>query len=163
LFGDGGIHSDVGYDPNSGLWCCKVPPLVVPTQIGRENAMAALRVLRDAFKTFPFADARRQHDPVLGVDIVDLDHPPGRDESAFLVGLLTALCRASLWLAPGFMVVAPQVSGSGSGKGLLARAICVIALGYHPRAFTAGHDCRNSTSGSWPPWSRRCRLYSSIT
>ena len=24
LFGDGGIHSAVGYDPKSGLWCCKV-------------------------------------------------------------------------------------------------------------------------------------------
>ena len=96
--------------------------------------------VRDASKTFPFADHNGSMIPSLGVDVVDLDYPSGRDESAFLVGLLTALCRPSLWLAPGFMVVAPQVSGSGSGKGLLARAICVIALGYHPRAFTAGHD-----------------------
>ena len=53
---------------------------------------------------------------------------------------MTAICRPSLWLAPGMLVVAPQVSGAGSGKGLLVRAICVIAFGTRPRAFTAGHD-----------------------
>jgi putative DNA primase/helicase len=65
---------------------------------------------------------------------------PGMDESAFLVGLLTAICRPSLWLAPGFLVRAPESSGSGTGKGLLARSICVIAFGLQPRAFTKGGD-----------------------
>jgi hypothetical protein len=36
---------------------------------------------------------------------------------------MTAVCRAFLHLAPGLMLAAPQISGSGSGKGLLARAI----------------------------------------
>src|SRR5205814_1359571 len=40
----------------------------------------------------------------------------------------------------GFLVVAPQISGAGSGKGLLVRAISSIAFGIRPRAFTAGHD-----------------------
>jgi hypothetical protein len=32
------------------------------------------------------------------------------------------------------------LSGAGTGKGLLVRAICAIAFGIRPRAFTAGHD-----------------------
>src|SRR5205085_7955521 len=46
----------------------------------------------------------------------------------------------SLWLAPGLLVRAPQISGAGTGKGLLIRAICAIAFGIRPRAFTTGHD-----------------------
>lgn len=140
LSGDGHIHSVVGYDRASGLWCCKVPPVLVPPHCSLDEAGAALLLLRDAFKTFPFADAVRRHDPILGVDVVDLNNPPGRDESAILTALLTAVCRASLWLAPGMLIVAPQISGAGSGKGLLVRAICLIAFGLRPRAFTAGHD-----------------------
>ena len=33
------------------------------------------------------------------------------------------------------------VSGAGSGKGLLVRAICAIAFGIRPRAFTTGGKC----------------------
>jgi hypothetical protein len=140
LTGKGRIRRTLGYDPRSGLWCCKVPRLSVPKRPRRQDATRALRLLREAFKTFPFADAVRKYDPGLGVEVVELDHLPGRDESAFLAGLLTAICRASLWLAPGFIVIAPQVSGAGSGKGLLVRAMCMIAYGIRPRAFTAGHD-----------------------
>ncbi|HEX3418895.1 MAG TPA: hypothetical protein VHT21_21185, partial [Stellaceae bacterium] len=60
--------------------------------------------------------------------------------SAFLVALLTAICRPSIWLAPGFLIEAPALSGAGTGKGLLVRAICAIAFGIQPRAFNAGHD-----------------------
>lgn len=140
LAADGGIRDAVGYDHATGLWCCQVPPLCVPERPRKEEAAMALRRLREAFKTFPFADAVRRHDPALGVDVIDLEQLPGRDESAFLIGLQTALCRGSLWLAPGFLLNAPQVSGAGTGKGLLARAICAIAFGIRPRAFTAGHD-----------------------
>jgi hypothetical protein len=47
---------------------------------------------------------------------------------------------ASLWLAPGMLVTAPAVSGAGSGKGLLVRAICTITFGIRPRAFTTGSE-----------------------
>jgi hypothetical protein len=57
-----------------------------------------------------------------------------------LVGLLTAVCRPNLWLAPGFLARAPEISGAGTGKGLLVRAICAIAYGVQPRAFTKGGD-----------------------
>ena len=71
---------------------------------------------------------------------MNLDQPPGIDESTFLVGLLTAICRPSLWLAPGLLVRAPEISGAGTGKGLLVRAISAIAFGVQPRAFTKGGD-----------------------
>src|SRR5215472_1769228 len=38
------------------------------------------------------------------------------------------------------LVTAPAVSGAGSGKGLLVRAICAIAFGIRPRAFTTGGE-----------------------
>ena len=51
--------------------------------------------------------------------LVDIDRDPGLDDSTSLCGLMTAVCRPRLHLAPGFMLVAAQLSGSGSGKGLL--------------------------------------------
>ena len=50
------------------------------------------------------------------------------------------MCRSSLWLAPGLLLNAPQISGAGTGKGLLARAIGMIAHGVHIRPFTPGND-----------------------
>lgn len=137
---DGSVRNAAGYDPDTGLLCCKVPSLAMPERPRHDDAVAALQLLRNAFRTFPFADSVRCRDPVLRAEVTDLAQPPGRDESAFLAALLTAICRPSLWLAPGFLIVAPQVSGAGTGKGLLVRAICVIAFGMQPRAFTAGHD-----------------------
>ena len=97
-------------------------------------------MLRQTFRTFPFGDAPRRWDASLEVEVIDITKPPGLDESAFLVALLTAVCRPSLWLAPGMLVTAPAVSGAGSGKGLLVRAICTIAFGIRPRAFTTGSE-----------------------
>jgi hypothetical protein len=64
--------------------------------------------------------------------------PPGKDESAFLVALLTAVCRPSLHLAPGVLLRAAPMSGAGAGKGLLARCISIIAFGREPHAVTGG-------------------------
>jgi hypothetical protein len=72
--------------------------------------------------------------------VVDLDQPVGLDESTFLNGLLTAVCRQSLWLAPGLLINAPSYSGAGTGKGLLLRAINMTAYGTNCRPFTAGND-----------------------
>jgi hypothetical protein len=140
LSGDGRIRRAIGYDRASGLWCCNVPKLRVPKRPQWQDAAAALHVLRECFKTFPFADAVRHYDRVLRVEVVDLNQPPRRDETAFLAGLLTAICRPSFWLAPGLLIIAPELSGSGSGKGLLVRAICIVAFGIRPPAFTPGHD-----------------------
>jgi hypothetical protein len=137
---DGSVRAADGYDIVTALWCCRIPALRLPLRSSFADAEAALRLLRQTFHTFPFADAPGRWDASLGVEVIDITEPPGRDESAFLVALLTAVCRPSLWLAPGMLVTAPAVSGAGSGKGLLVRAICTIAFGIRPRAFTAGSE-----------------------
>jgi hypothetical protein len=137
---DGSIRSADGYDLTAGLWCCCIPKLWLPERPSRADADTALLLLRQTFQTFPFADAPQRWDSSLRVDVVDITDPPGRDESSFLVALLTAICRQSQWLAPGVLITAPDVSGAGSGKGLLVRAICMIAFGNRPRAFTAGSE-----------------------
>ena len=74
------------------------------------------------------------------IEVVDINQPPGLYESSYLSGVLTAVCRASLWTAPGVLIGAPHLSGSGAGKGLLVRAAALIAYGLMPTAFTFGHD-----------------------
>jgi hypothetical protein len=140
LAADGGIRAREGYDVDSGLYCRNVPQIRLPDRPSKEEATAALARLRHEFRTFPFADAVRKLDADLGVDIVDPESPIGLDESGFLVGLLTAVCRQSLWLCPGLLLNAPSISGAGAGKGLLARAIGIIAYGIRPRPFTPGND-----------------------
>jgi hypothetical protein len=137
---DGSIRTAAGYDRASGLWFAGIPDAQVPDCPTLDDAKGALRRLREMSRTFPFADAAWRHDPNLSVQVVDLDHAPGMDESAFLVSLLTAICRPSLPLAPGFLVRAPEISGAGTGKGLLVRSISAIAFGVRPRAFTKGGD-----------------------
>jgi hypothetical protein len=140
LSDDGAIRSASGYDPRSGLWCYHIPDVAVPAKPTKADAERALSKLRGFFHTFPFADAARRHDPDLGVEVVDPTEPAGLDESVFLAALLTAVCRQSLELAPGFLCDAPSYSGAGTGKGLLVKAVCVVASGTKPAAFTSGHD-----------------------
>ena len=140
LSADGTVRTADGYDPATALWCRSVPTLKLPQKPSREDAEEALWRVRQAFRTFPFADAARCWDDLLGVEVVDIAKPPGKDESAFLLDLQTAVSRPSLRLAPQALFTAPAVSGSGSGKGLLVRAICMIAFGIHPRAFTTGGE-----------------------
>jgi hypothetical protein len=135
---DGAISRSEGYDPASGMWCENVPDLqgLIADRPTEDQARAALHLIRETFKTFCFADAVIKDDG--SVAVVDTSVPPGTDESAFLVALLTAVCRPSLHLAPGALFHAAPVSGAGAGKGLLARCICIIAFGREPHAVTAG-------------------------
>jgi hypothetical protein len=137
---DGTIRCAQGYDSASGLWCEHVPDLgkLVPERPTKEQAARALQLIRNTFKTFCFADADTVDDATTGLAVVDTTRSPGRDESAFLVALSTALCRPSLHLAPGVVLQAASISGSGAGKGLLARCISNIAFGREPEAVTAG-------------------------
>jgi hypothetical protein len=139
ILAEGGeIRTAQGYDPATRLWCANIPAVTVPAKPSKADAKAALLKIRGIFETFPFADSRRitAHD----LDVVDIDQPPGAAESTFLCGLLSAIARASLSLAPAMIVTAPGISGAGSGKGLLVQAICTIAFGAPPAAFTAGAD-----------------------
>jgi hypothetical protein len=140
LSSDGSLRTADGYDPKTSMWCANVPAVRLPSQPSGADAERALLQIRQTFQSFPFGDSLRRWDDSLGVEIVDITQPPGHDESAFLVALLTAVCRPSLWLAPGILVTSPAVSGAGCGKGLIVRAICTIAFGIRPRAFTAGGD-----------------------
>lgn len=137
---NGEIYSGEGYNEATGIWQENVPDLSqhVPASPSKGDAEAALRTLRETFATFCFADAPTHPDPMTKVVKVDLAMPPGRDESAFLNALLTAVCRPSLHLAPGILIHAAPISGAGSGKGLLARCIANIAFGREPHAVTAG-------------------------
>jgi hypothetical protein len=140
LSDDGTIRLTEGYDAATGVYCHGVPHITVPERPTRAEAHAALSIIRDAFKTFPFADAARHLDKSLGVEVVDQSNPIGLDESAFLAGLLTAVCRPSLHLAPGLLLNAPSISGAGCGKGLLVRCLAMVAYGTHMRPFTPGND-----------------------
>ncbi len=139
LRGDGTVNSIEGYDQASGMWCEDVPNLtgLVPERPTRDDAETALRTIRETFKTFCFADADTL-DNRDGIPVVETSKAPLRDESSFIVALLTAVCRPSLPLAPGVLLRAASVSGAGAGKGLLARCICNIAFGREPHAVTAG-------------------------
>jgi bifunctional DNA primase/polymerase-like protein len=137
---DGSIRSASGYDSATGLWCHNIPTLSVPDAPSEQEAAAALARIRHTFRTFPFADGERISDKVLEAEVIDPSKPAGLDESSFAVALLTAVCRPCLELAPGFLCEAPSFSGAGTGKGMLVKAICIIASGAPPSAFTSGHD-----------------------
>jgi hypothetical protein len=139
---DGSISSGEGYDASSGIWQEDVPDVsnLIPIRPTRDDAQASLLLLRETFATFCFADAQTVIDPVTKIAKIDLAFQPARDESAFLVALLTAVCRPALHLAPGILLHAAPLSGAGSGKGLLARCIAQIAFGRDPHAVTAGPD-----------------------
>jgi len=113
---------------------------LVPESPSLGDAQAALHTIRQTFQTFCFADAESVFDTAFGMDVVDINRPPGQDEAAFLNALLTAVCRASIPLAPGVLIRAAPVSGAGAGKGLLARCISLIAFGREPHAVTGGSN-----------------------
>jgi hypothetical protein len=142
LLADGGLLDQDGYDAATRLWCAKVPQVKVPDRPTRDDAVKALARLRKGFATFPFGDSARVTITEDGnkLSVVDTTKRAGLDETAALAALLTAICRPSLHLAPGLLVDAPQISGSGAGKGLIVRAISLIAYGTSPQAFTKGTE-----------------------
>lgn len=134
LGADGALRDVTGYDPETQCYCTAESVPSIPVTPTREEAFVALSTLRGAFSTFPFADRVSSPDR----DFTDLTLPPGRDESAFIGAILTAVCRPSLPLCPGILIRAPAFSGAGTGKGLLVRAIGLIATGATATAFTGG-------------------------
>lgn len=138
LAADGSARAAEGYDPHTRLWCERIPVIDLPERPTKDEAQTALHRLRLRLRTFAFADAPRVDLLGCPTQVVDVKQPPGLDESAALVALLTAVCRPSLQLAPGLAVAAPSYSGAGSGKGLLVRALCVVAYGTAPVTITAG-------------------------
>ena len=124
------------------MWCENVPDMraLVPERPTRADAEAALGLLRHTYRTLCFADAETTRVPEYDEPVVDVGKPPGADESAFLCGQLTAVCRPSLDHAPGLMLTGAHISGAGTGKGLAARCICMVAFGRRPSAITGGRN-----------------------
>ena len=88
---DGSLRIADGYDSKTALWCANVPAFQLTLRPSRVDAEKALEQIRQTFQSFPFGDSCRRWDDSLGVEIVDITQPPGHDESAFLVALLTAV------------------------------------------------------------------------
>ena len=60
-----------------GLRTCRICPVLCPTNPTREQAEAALHLIRETFKTFCFADAANEFDATTGLSFVDTSTPPG--------------------------------------------------------------------------------------
>jgi hypothetical protein len=135
LSNDGTVRCEARYDRETGFWCVGVDLSPIPERPTIEDARHSLRFIRDTFATFPFADSVRVDSN--GESVVDRARGPDVDETTFILGLMTAVCRPSLPLAPALLTRAPQLSGSGTGKGLLNHAIAQIAYGREPTAFTS--------------------------
>lgn len=108
---DGQVLTAPGYDPVSRLFYdtgAETPP-IVPEAPTAEEIDAALDAIMAPFEHFPFAGVL--------------------DRSVLLAALLSAVERPVLPTCPGFGFDAPV---QGSGKTLLASALCVLATGEPP-------------------------------
>lgn len=138
---DGSVDCVNGYHKETGFYLTGVPDVgpMVPMTPMREDAENALQLLREAFKTFAFADAVTVLDGN-GIQVVNTTLSPSADESACLTAILTAVVRPNLNLAPALLVHAAETSGAGSGKGKIVRCICAIAYPSQPSAITSGQN-----------------------
>jgi hypothetical protein len=119
LRSDGTVLATQGYDKATGLFLdlngLVVPPIV--DQPTKDDALAALVVLRQVFKDFSFVALC--------------------DYAAALAAALTTLVRVSIRTAPMTAVRAPKM---GSGKSLLVDAIAMIATGRVAPVMPQGRD-----------------------
>jgi hypothetical protein len=118
LRADGSLCAEPGYDRASGLLLkldCAFPP--IPDRPTKEDATAALAVLKEILKTFPFRS--------------------GLDQAVALCAILTALDRATMMTAPLHAFTAPT---PGTGKSLLVDLIAIIVSGNGMPVISQGKD-----------------------
>jgi RepB DNA-primase from phage plasmid len=119
LRADGSLLSASGYDPQTELYLRSgivLPP--IPAHPSKEEARAALTILKSLFVEFSFKDR-------------------ASDLSVALSGLLTALLRGSLPTAPVYLV---RGDTPGVGKSYLVDTISVVATGGLCPVITASHS-----------------------
>ncbi len=114
---DGSILQTPGYDHATALYLASSVKWDIPRKPTREDAVKALKVLRDPFAQFPWVD------PV--------------DEAVHLSAILTGLQRRQISFAPLIGYGAPA---AGTGKSLLAESVGIIATGRKPTAFGIADD-----------------------
>lgn len=116
---DGTVLSAEGYDSASGLILDTGGATfgAVPDAPSRDDAVAALGLLRSVLEGFPFVDAGSR--------------------SVALSAILTAVCRKSLRTAPLHGFSAPTM---GTGKSLLADVVAMVATGRDAPVMSQGED-----------------------
>lgn len=148
---DGGIHSAPGYDPESGMWVESIPSIegMIPSRPAREEAAAALHLIRKTFRTFCFANAGTVFDST-GTAVVDTAKPPkGR------VGISCGAVDRRL----------PSEPASGSGCAAARRlhvgsrfrqgSTRALHLHHRVRSGAERHDRRCDRQRNWRSVSRR--------
>ena len=113
---DGMVINQPGYDvATKFLYAPSCEFLPVPDAPTQEDAIKALKELREVFIDFPFAHTK---------------NPPGEDQPGRevpIAAILTLLARPAIRGAcPGFLFDAPT---PGTGKSLCSDAVCMIATG----------------------------------
>lgn len=117
LRADGSVLAVPGYDRGTGLLFdpqgIEFPE--IPTSPSRDDAIAALTVLRELIGTFPFVDEQSR--------------------AVALSAILTAIVRPSLPSAPLHAYTAPV---AGSGKSMLVDIVSMIAMGRETAVLAQG-------------------------
>jgi putative DNA primase/helicase len=122
---DGSLLSVPGYDPRTELYLCLGLAMpTIPQAPTRDDARAALAVLKELFDEFSFK--RRA---------------PALDLAVALSGVLTALLRGSLPTAPINLV---RADTPGTGKSYLVDVISTIATGRLCPVITAGRSAEET-------------------
>jgi putative DNA primase/helicase len=103
---DGTLLTAPGYDPQSGLYLSDLPGMEpIPEDLTREDAVAALRTLRELTTGFPFADAAGAC---------------GAYEAVALSGQMTVVLRPAMSVAPAHAAKAPDIGWGKTHLGELA-------------------------------------------
>jgi putative DNA primase/helicase len=115
---DGSILSEPGYDRATGLLLVAPPPMPnIPEHPTRDDALAALGVLDELLREFPF--------------VSHADHSVG------LSALMTPVARGAMQVAPLHAVTAPT---AGTGKSYIIDLASAIATGEIAPVMAAGRD-----------------------
>jgi hypothetical protein len=126
LRSDGSVLDAPGYDAATGLLFIPPPGMTwpaIPPRPTRDDAVAAIELLRRPLREFPFDDPEGT--------------PAGTSEAVALSMLLTVPIRRSLRSAPGFAATAPS---PGTGKSLLMDLAGVLATGQPVAAMSYTDD-----------------------
>lgn len=120
---DGSLLTEPGYDKHTQLWYKPttdvVEPMTIPEEPSWDEALTALKKLKELFGGFPFETEV--------------------DRSVAIAGLMTVVLRGAMEVVPMFFIRAPE---AGTGKTYLVNLIGIIATGQMPAAIACTDDER---------------------